>query len=84
MHCSSIDIYGFPLHSCTAFKEGKILHVHFGIFKTEHFDYSNEGILAASFYHQVAARFPENCNFYFVKNHKIAKKTQQLIELEKK
>jgi hypothetical protein len=34
----------------------------------------NEGKSAASFYHHVAARFPDMfCNFYLVKNHKIDK-----------
>ncbi len=34
---------------------------------------SNEGISAASFYHKLAVLVPDMfCNFYFVKNHKIA------------
>jgi hypothetical protein len=34
---------------------------------------NNEGISAASFCHQVAALVPDTfCNFYLVKNHKIA------------
>ncbi len=33
----------------------------------------NEGVSAASFFHQVAALVPDIfCNFYLVKNHKIA------------
>jgi hypothetical protein len=36
--------------------------------------YRNEGKSAASFCHQVAAWFPDMfCNFYLMKNHKIAK-----------
>ena len=35
--------------------------------------FSNEGISAASFCHQMAALVPDIfCNFYIVKNHKIA------------
>ncbi len=35
---------------------------------------SNKGESAASFYHQVAALFPDMfCNYYLVTNHKIAK-----------
>jgi hypothetical protein len=44
----------------------------------------NEGISAASFCPQVAAWFPDMfCNFYILKNHKIAE-TQQPLKLEKK
>jgi hypothetical protein len=45
----------------------------------------NEGKSAASFCHQVAAAwFPDMiCNFYFMKNHKNAKKTQQPLKLQK-
>jgi len=42
----------------------------------------NEGKLAASFCHHVAALVPDMfCNFYLAKNYKIAK-TQQPLELE--
>ncbi len=35
--------------------------------------YPNEGKSAASFYHQVTALVPDMfCNFYLMKNHKIA------------
>ncbi len=43
--------------------------------ETAYFDAAiNEGESAASFCHQVAALFPDMfCNFYLVKNYKIAK-----------
>jgi hypothetical protein len=46
---------------------------------------TKEGKSAASFCCQVAAWVPDVfLNFYVVKNHKIAKKTQQSLKLEKK
>ncbi len=45
----------------------------------------SEGKSAASFCRQVAAFVPDMFwNFYLVKNHKIAKKTQQPLKLEEK
>ncbi len=44
----------------------------------------NEGKSAENFSCQVEAWVTDMfCNFYLVKNHKIAKKTQQLLQLEK-
>jgi hypothetical protein len=44
----------------------------------------NDGKLAASFYHQVAAWFPDMfCNFYLVKNNKIAKNSTTTKAREK-
>jgi hypothetical protein len=44
----------------------------------------NEGESAASFCCQVAAWFPDMfCNFYFVKNHKIAKNSTTTKAKEK-
>jgi hypothetical protein len=44
----------------------------------------NEGISAASFCLQVAALFPDMfCNFYFVKNHEIAKNSTATKAREK-
>jgi len=45
---------------------------------------SNEGISAASFCHQVAALVPDMvCNFYLVKNHKIANNSTTIEAREK-
>jgi hypothetical protein len=45
---------------------------------------NNEGKSAASFCHQVAAWFPDTfCNFYLVKNHKIAKNSATIKAKEK-
>jgi hypothetical protein len=45
---------------------------------------NNEGKLAASFCHQVAVWFPDNlCNFYPVKNHKIAENSTTTKNREK-
>ena len=45
---------------------------------------SNEGISAASFCHQVAALVPDMvCNFYLVKNHKIANNSATIEAREK-
>jgi hypothetical protein len=47
--------------------------------------YFNEGKSAASFCRQVAAWFPDMfCNFYVVKNHKIAKNSAMTKAGEKK
>jgi hypothetical protein len=47
-------------------------------------DYFNEGESAASFCHQLAALFPDMfCDFYLVKNHKIAENSTTTEAREK-
>jgi hypothetical protein len=55
--------------------------VWLGVLPTHPF---NEGKSAASFCRQVATWVPDMfCNFYFVKNHKIAKKSTTTKAIEK-